>query len=122
MVDTRELLRAVEQVETLLNQSWDLAGDDFQRHRKEAIALRRLISDQTATIGKLGDAAFESPDKQNDFRRQFSATRSAMAFHHASWPIVSIDLESPEYLVSAKAMRKAYDDFIAWVKRAAVSA
>jgi hypothetical protein len=45
-----------------------------------------------------------------------------MAFHHASWPIVSIDLESPEYLVSAKAMRKAYDDFIAWVKRAAVSA
>ena len=115
-----DLLRAIQRIEVLLNQSWDLA-DDFQNQRKEAIALRRLISDQTAAIGKLGESVFEGSDKQNAFRRNFSAARSAMAFHHASWPIVSIDLADPAYRASSRSMRQAYEEFIAWVKRAANS-
>lgn len=121
MVSKSELWRAIEQVEQLLNQSWDLADNDFLSRRKEAIALRRSIADQTATIGKLGEAAFVERDQQDAFRQRFSATRTAMALHHASWPIVSIDLASRDYRASARSMRQAYNDFIDWVKSAAIA-
>lgn len=42
------------------------------------------------------------------FRHRFSKMRSAMALHHASWPVISIELDNPTDVASVQTLRAAY--------------
>jgi hypothetical protein len=63
-------------------------------------------------------SAIADPVFNNAFRSQFSKMRSAMALHHASWPVVAIDLDDPAYQASIQTQREACRIFFAWVRSA----
>lgn len=116
VTEKRELLDALGELETTFRQSASLASNDLKESRKEAVQLRRVMADKLNTISSLGVSALESSGLGDAFRSEFSKMRSAIAHHHASWPIVSIDLQDPEYLASIKRMRESYTAFISWVR------
>ena len=111
-----EVLAAVRDLETTLRRSRQLIDVDFHEHRKEAIQQRREVS---ARLAQLSAAAgtIEDPGVQHAFRNEFSKLRSAMALYQASWPVVSIDHDNPEYCASLEAMRSAYGRFFDWIRR-----
>ena len=111
-----ELLRAVDDLEAALRQSAGLL-EGLDDHRMQGIAFRRQIADKVALIGSLGGQAFDE-NGQAGFRGEFSKLRSAMAYHQARWPIVSIDPENPQYVESVQSLREANRNFISWVRSA----
>lgn len=110
-----ELLAAVAVLESTLRQSAQMGGETFKEHRKEVLQLRREISVKVADLYALG-LAIEEGDRRNAFLREFSMMRSAMALHHASWPVVSVELENPDYCISVQSMREANKRFIDWIR------
>lgn len=118
MTGREQLLGAVAMLEASLAQADKLGGGDFNEHRREVIQLRRVILTQNSTIDSLCDEAFENSEARAAFRREFSEMRSAMAFHQASWPVVLINFENPDYIGSLNSMRAANRKFIAWVRAA----
>lgn len=115
MTGRETLLDAVNTLEVALAQSAKL-GNNLNEHRKEVVQLRRVILAQNSVIGSLCDEAFEKPERREAFRREFSQMRSAMAFHQASWPVVAVDLENPDYIASVNSVRDANRRFITWVR------
>ena len=113
-----ELFRVIDEFELILRQSASLADAGLDAHRKSGIALRRQLSAQNAKISALGEKAFETRELQAAFRQEFAKMRSAMAFHQASWPVVTVDLESPEYRASVRTTRAASRQFIVWIRNA----
>ena len=118
MTGREKLLSAIGVLEASLAQAVKLGDRDFNEHRREVIQLRRIILAHNSTIDSLCDEAFGTPEARLAFRREFSEMRSAMAFHQASWPVVSIDFENPDYVASLNIMRTANRKFIAWVRTA----
>lgn len=116
MTERARLLQAVNELEATFRQSFGLGDHDFKDNRKEAIQLRRVISDQMATISAIANLAFDGSAMHTTFRSEFAIMRSTMAFHHASWPVVAIDLENPDYLLSAAKLRETNDGFTVWLK------
>ena len=116
MTGRQKLLDAVNALEAAFAQGAKLGDNNFSEHRKEVIQLRRLIAAQTSSIGPLCEEAFEQAEEQQAFRSEFSKMRSAMALHQASWPVVSIDFENPDYLSSLRSMQEAHRKFVAWAR------
>ena len=117
-MEKEPLLQAINKLEATFRQATELASNDCKDSRKEGIQLRRVVADQLATIFSIANLAFDGSELHEAFRSEFSRMRSTMAHHHASWPIVAIDLKNPDYLLSAAQMRKSNGAFIAWVKKA----
>lgn len=113
-----KLLEAVTQFEATLRQSASLGNQNFKENRSQAVKLRLLMAHHLTAISSLGDQAFDGDTRHGPFRSEFAKMRSHMALHHASWPIVAIDLEDPAYLASVKDLRKSNERFIGWVKQA----
>ncbi len=122
MNERQELLEAIKLLEATFRKSASLGDENFKEHRKEAVQLRREIAAQLANISKLGTTVFEGKSTAETFRSQFASMRATMAMHHASWPIIAIDLENPEYRASATTLRESNGKFIAWVRMALQSA
>lgn len=116
MTERARLLQAVNELEATFRQSWQRANDESRDNRKEGIQLRRVISEKMAEISSLGHLAFGESELHGKFRSEFSKMRSRLAFHHASWPIVTIEFDNPDYLKSSAELREASNEFIAWVK------
>ena len=117
MSDRDDLRRTVDELEDLLRQSANLS-DDLDDHRRRGIELRREIGQKVAAIGSLVEKAFDAASEQGSFRSEFSKMRSAMAYHQASWPIVSIKPDDAGYIASVAALREANRHFISWVRAA----
>jgi len=113
-----KLLAAIDLLEASFAQAVKLGDDNFIEHRKEVIQLRRVILEQNSAIAALCDEAFGNSEGREAFRAAFSKMRSAMAHHQASWPVVSINFESLDYIASLQAMRDANRNFITWVRSA----
>ena len=111
------LLDAVNVLEATLARSARLGNEGLDDHRRDAIQIRRMLATQNVEIARLGDEAFDKPEQLAEFRTLFARMRSATAFHQALWPVVSIDLEHPDYLASLESTREANKHFIAWVRR-----
>lgn len=118
VTEREALIKAVDDLETALQDSQDLADANFKENRKEGINLRRLIAEKVAAVGALGGHAFKETAQADAFRREFSSMRSALAYHQASWPIVSIDHEDQSYLDSVRSLRERNIKFIDWVRTA----
>jgi len=115
----RNLLDAVEALEASFSRSASLGGENFDAKRKEVVQVRREISDQLGIVSSMGNVAFDGTPLQDLFRSEFSKMRSALALHQASWPVVAIELENPDYLSSVTALRESTVRFMAWVKGSA---
>ena len=118
--EQQQLLLAVDAYEEILRQSAGLRNGETDR-RREAVQLRRLISERIVEISSLGDAVFSTADAHTAFRNEFARMRTAVAYHQASWPIVGVQPMDPHYRESVRALREGNRHFIAWV-RAAVRA
>lgn len=118
MTERARLVQAVNELETTIRASFQLGDVDFKDNRKEAIRLRRVISEKMAELSSIADQILAGTELHDRFRSEFAQMRSTMAFHHASWPIVAIELENPEYLQSAAKLRETNDRFIRWLRGA----
>ena len=90
--------------------------DDRRRH--DLIALRRLLSDQIATVGIMADPFFSvlGDETLRTYRAKFSHMRSAAALHQADWPAVRLGESVDAYRASALGVREANREFVAWAK------
>lgn len=118
MTARAELSSAVSELEALFRRSAELATEDRDANRREAVALRRAIAERNGAILALGEQAFEDSERRTAFRSEFSRMRSALALHRASWPIVSIVLTDPAYVTSVQTSREAHRRFVDWVRAA----
>lgn len=114
-----DLLLAIREYETILLRSAGLSSTSGP-DRREAVRLRRLISEKIAAIGIAGRSAFQDRPDKNAFHDGFSRMRSAVAYHQASWPIVAVDSASADYQLSIVRVRAANQAFIEWVRRTIV--
>lgn len=112
----RDLLAAVRIYEELLSVSSELRKGPADR-RREAVQVRRLISERIAEIGRLGSDFFADGDARASFRSRFGRMRSTVSYHQASWPIVSIVPGDARYQASLRNMRETNREFIEWVRR-----
>ncbi|WP_287459374.1 hypothetical protein [Sphingomonas sp.] len=109
-----DLIRAVHEYEALLTHSAGLNAE-VPDHRKEAIQVRRRISEMLAAIASTGNVFFAGGAQGVTFNGHFSKMRSTMAYHQASWPVVSVNYEDADYRASETKARKSCQEFIAWV-------
>lgn len=113
MDSKQDLLREVQALENTLQHSASL-GDDA---RPEKVNLRRKLAEHRAKISAIGESVFADKPQQDAFRAEFSKMRTAMALHHASWPIVAIDRTNPRYEASVQSEREANRRFVDWVRK-----
>jgi hypothetical protein len=116
MSEQDQLLHALDELEATLQSSWSLADDRFDDSRKEALALRRVVVQQVAKVGSLGEQVLTQRGEVESFRSHFSTMRSAVALHHADWPIVAIKLDDPAYIASSSRMRRSIQTFYVWIR------
>ena len=114
-----DLSRAIDDYEKALSRSAGL-GDRSMDNRRQAIQLRRDMSDRIAAIALHGREAFARSERANEFHKEFSMMRSAMAYHQASWPVVLVDNDDTGYQASVRSVREANQRFIAWVRHALI--
>ena len=75
-------------------------------HRRElSVALSDLIEQNRVWI-----APTELKAHHRALSNSLSALRSAIAFHQASWPAVSVDPDAPAYLETVGDLRVAFDN------------
>lgn len=117
MVDAREFVNAIDELEALLGQSAAISDDSSVEVRKEALLLRRKIASQNALISTLGDLVFTERDPNQKFRTELGRLRSAIASHLSSWPIATMNATKPQYQESLTRLRRAYRDFITWLRQ-----
>ncbi|MFB0872622.1 MULTISPECIES: hypothetical protein [unclassified Sphingobium] len=111
-----DMLRALGALEATLRQSAELADNEQADNRAAGIKLRRLIAEQLSAVNAAGERAFTEFHQLGEFRREIAKTRSALALHQASWPIVAIRRDDPEYMASLLALRETNRKFLAWIR------
>lgn len=109
-----DLIRVVHEYEALLAHSAGLNAE-VPDHRKEAIQVRRWISEKLAAIASTGNVFFAGGPQGVIFNGHFSKMRSTMSYHQASWPVVSVNYKDANYRASEAKARKSSQEFIAWV-------
>ncbi|WP_157220438.1 hypothetical protein [Flavisphingomonas formosensis] len=116
-MDARQaFLCAVNEFEAIILESSKLGDENFDANRRRGIELRRLMGEKRSAIDRLAEKAFEDPRQLQQFRSFFNDMRTAMAAHHAAWPLVSIDLANPAYRASIRQSRDAIHHFITWAR------
>ncbi len=115
MSTRNDLLKAVTALEDTFRRSADLGGDEFRSNRREVVHLRREIGSRMSELAAV-IAALDEADLRERCRAEISRMRAAVALHHASWPVVAIDLEEAGYKASIHTMRCAYRQFIEWAR------
>lgn len=112
-----QLLHALAEFEAAIQESYSLADSDFDAKRRRGVELRRLISEKREEVGRLGERWVAGTSNVGAFREEFAKMRSAMAEHHATWPLVRIDLSDPQFRESSQASREATYRFMEWIRR-----
>lgn len=114
----KALIASIATFEATLTASSARNDSDFEAHRRDAIELRRQIAVHRAEISTLFEQSIASPELRTQFRARFSALCSALALHQASWPVVAIELDNPDYQASRDSTRAKYREFFAWARTA----
>jgi len=119
MSDMRKVAEAIATLERIQSQLAGIATrqDDGRRH--DLIDLRRALSVQIGTVGKLAEAwlaSIDDPAAFRVYREKFSRMRTCAAVHQATWPAVRLDEADESYRRSASEVREANQDFIQWMR------
>lgn len=110
-------LRAVDELETIQADLANVASRTDDGRRNDLVRLRRRLSAQITLIGQTAEPLFAAdPDGHTEFRRCYSAMRSAAALHQADWPAIRLGEDDAGYRRSAHAVRVANQAFVAWLR------
>ena len=118
-----DFARLLKELDALEGVQGELAGiatrtDDARKH--ELIKLRRKLAAQIGEVGTVADAIFANADTtiKQAYRDRLSEMRSAAARHQANWPAVRLGEDLEQFHASARDVRQANKEFIAWTRGA----
>lgn len=92
------------------------ARTDVER-KKDLILTRRKLADQLKCLECLvrsGREGNTDPDVNREFNKRLSGLRTAIAFHQASWPAVTIDENPEEYSRTSEEPASIFALFLEW--------
>ncbi|WP_298672434.1 hypothetical protein [uncultured Sphingomonas sp.] len=119
MSATPDMPAALAEMERIMDDLHDISRRRDEARKSDLVRLRRSLADQ---MGVIAGAAAQSARLLGDealareFRRRFSAVRSAVALHQATWPAVTIDEGGAPYRESAIAVRQTNEAFLGWMR------
>ena len=120
MSDFARLLKELDALEAVQAELAGIATrtDDARKH--ELIKLRRKLAAQIGEVGTVADTIFANVDGalKQAYRDRFSEMRSAAARHQANWPAVRLGEDLEQFHASARGVRQANKEFIAWTRGA----
>jgi hypothetical protein len=120
MSDFALLLKELNALEAVQAELAGIATrtDDARKH--DMIQLRRKLAAQIGQVGTVADTIFANADVaiKQAYRDHFSRMRSAAAQHQANWPAVRLGEDIDQYQASAKGVRQANKEFVAWTRDA----
>ena len=120
MSDFARLLKELDALEAVQAELASIATrtDDARKH--ELIKLRRKLAVQIGEVGTVADTIFANVDGalKQAYRDRFSEMRSAAARHQANWPAVRLGEDLEQFHASARDVRQANKEFIAWTRGA----
>lgn len=116
MTPNEKLVAAIASLEATQSKSVRLAHEDFASTRAEQVRIRVEILKLISMIGSLGNEGFTAGAQREQFRSRYEQWRAVVMAHHGAWPIVTIDLQNPAFVISLAKLRLATADFINWVK------
>ena len=120
MSDFALLLKELSALEAVQAELAGIATRTDEARKHDMIQLRRKLALQIGEVGKVADTIFENADValKQAYRDHFSRMRSAAALHQASWPAVRLGEDADQYHISAKGVRQANKEFVAWTRGA----
>jgi hypothetical protein len=120
MSDFARLLKELDALEAVQAELAGIATrtDDARKH--DLIKLRRKLAVQIGEVGAVADAIFANADAsiKQAYRDRFSEMRSAAARHQTNWPAVRLGEDIEQFHASARGVRQANKEFIAWTRGA----
>jgi len=120
MSDFARLTKELNALEALQAELASIAArtDDARKH--DLIKLRRKLALQIGEVGAVADTIFANVDAtmKQAYRDRFSEMRSAAARHQANWPAVRLGEDIDQFHVSARGVRQANREFVAWTRGA----
>lgn len=111
MSDLSTLQQAKSACDDISKKFQYLATNMPEGWQREYVDLRRAVQVRLIEIGAAGRSvigASGDPGPLRDFEDRLSRCRHTLAFHQASWPVVSIDPASPDYQHSLGKVQAAY--------------
>lgn len=117
--DAADLLAALDRLRDTHRRIGDTIANLEGEGRRALVATRRELADGMAAICARAEAVLPvmfDGEVLGEFRRRFSAMRSAAALHQANWPAVSVTDDIPAYASSAAQVREAHRSFDQWVR------
>jgi hypothetical protein len=120
MSDFALLLKELGALEAVQAELAGIATRTDDARKNDLIQLRRKLALQIGEVGKVADPIFANADVavKQAYRDHFSRMRSAAALHQASWPAVRLGEDIDAYHVSARGVRQANKEFVAWTRGA----
>lgn len=121
MSDLARIAEALTRLEEVQAELATIATRTDDARRQDLIHLRRKLALQIAAVGRVAEPIFDSAgdlELTRAYRAIFSQMRSAAARHQANWPAVRLGESVREYRASAMRVRKANQEFVAWVRDA----
>lgn len=110
---TNELGGIKRELERIAAQLQQLAKNKPQGWQKEYVQFRRELQAQLSVAGELGEAMFRTgtaAELAPDFRTALRKMRNSLALHQASWPVVTIVPENPDYQASMRSVVQSHQE------------
>jgi len=121
MIDKRAIAQALDGLEALHAEIAAITARTDENRKRELVEKRRALSTQLGTVAALADGAIMATGDAEltlAYRSRLSNLRSKMAMHQADWPAVRLGEGGEAFRASARRMREANRDFIAWMRAA----
>lgn len=118
MMGLEDVLQVLAALERTNDQLWQASQRESEGWKQAYLGLRRELQAQTAALARLDCAALGlSEADEQAWRAAFGRFRSAAALHQASWSVIDIAVDDPEYRRSVEAIRAACLNFITVMRR-----
>lgn len=110
-----DAIAALEKINSQVGLRRDLSSVDA---RRVVLKMRRMTNAALADF-EAGARAYLAarPEDQAAFRSRMAAVRNVVALHQASWPAVSLDERTEDYLASSENVRVKIDELMLWLRR-----
>lgn len=119
------LCAAGTELEEVAARLQELANKKPEGWKKEYVGLRRLLHLRMDVAADRGEAVFRmgaAQDHAPAFREALRKMRHALALHQASWPVITISPENPDYKASMLAVLRAHQDLNRIIEKVAAAA
>ena len=109
-----DAIAAIDKINSQVGLRRDLSSVDA---RRDILKLRQMTNAALSDFETSARADLAArPEDQAAFRSRMAAVRSVVTLHQASWPAVSLDERTEEYLASSENVRAKIDGLLRWVR------